>query len=210
MLTRRSLLPIASSLPLLQSDPPPGGGNPPATPPADPKPPEPPKVEFTAEQQAKVNDIEARVRKDTEDRVRAALKAEADETKRKADADAQRKRDADAGEFDKVRQSLESERDTAKASLDAANAELETLRTYVTADIKAALKDLPKALLAFDPGDDAPIQARLDWLTKAKTSATELGGERQRGNGPDKKPGGNGFDLQAEITKARQRGNYRV
>lgn len=185
------------------------------TPPADPlkEPPADPKtdeVKFDDKQQAKVNDLIAAERKRTEESTESRLKAEADESKRKADADAQRKRDADAGEFDKVRQSLEGERDTVKASLDAATAELDALRAYATADIKTALKDLPKALLAFDPGDDAPIQARLDWLTKAKASAAELGGERQRGNGPDKKPGGGGFDLQAEIAKARQRGNYRV
>ena len=196
-------------LPLLQSESESGGGGTSDQKSEEKKSEE--EVRFDARQQEKVNDLIAAERKRTEEATAARIKAEADEKQRKADADAKRKRDEDAGEFDKVKQSLEAERDEAKASLETATAELDTLRAHVNGDIDAALKDDAfKPFLRFDPGKDALIATRLKWLADARKSIDDMPKDRQRGNGPDKKPAHGEFDLQAEIARARQRGNYRV
>lgn len=168
----------------LESAPP--GTNPP-DPPADPKPDD---VTFDAKQQDKINALLAAERKSTEEKVAARLKQEADEAKRKADADAERARQEAAGEFDAVKTSLTSERDAAVSERDALKGEVETLRSYVTADIDATLTDdRYKPFLRFDPGADAPIADRLKWLEDAKASVAELPKvHNPRGSGPQPRP----------------------
>lgn len=184
------------------------------TPNPDPKPtptpepdPKPEKVEFTPDQNDWISKkIAYEVKADRE-------KREAADTEAKKKADEQRERDeaTKRGEFDTVKQKLEGDLQTANTNLDNATAELTTLREYVNADIKAAIKDLPKALLAFDPGEDASLANRLDWLTKAKANAAEIAKETARpGNGPNPNPANGQFDLEAEKQRARQSGRYRV
>lgn len=187
MLTRRSSLPIALSLPLLQSDPNPGGGGNP-----DPKPDDKPdEVTFDDKQQKKVNDLIAAARKKAEEDTAAKLKADADEAKRKADADRDRQANEAKGEYESAKKSLESERDTIKGERDSLKAENDTLRAHVNADIEAAVKDDAfKPFLRFDPGADAPIADRLKWLADTRASVAELPAKSSpRGNGFNPNPG---------------------
>jgi len=178
-----------------------------------PKPDEKPEeVAFDDRQQAKVNALLAAERKKAEEDTAARLKTKADEDRRKAEADAQRKKDEDAGEFDKVKNTLISERDTAQSDLTAATTELETLRAHVNADIEAATKDDAfKPFLRFDPGADAPIADRLKWLKEAKAGIADLPEPTTtRGAGPNPKPATGHFDKDAALARARQTGKYSI
>jgi hypothetical protein len=174
------------SLPQMFDDDPPGGGDPP-----NPDPPKPKKFEWDEEQQAEIKRIATKEAKEAARVAREAALAEVAAKKAADDEEAKRKKQVEAGEFETVKTSLEQARDTAISERDALKDEHETLRTYVTADIAAAVKDLPKTLVAFDPGEDAPIGQRLAWLTKAKAAAAEMEKSSPRGNGPNPKPGGN-------------------
>jgi len=149
---------------------------------------------------------------DAERDARKAAEKEARDAKARLaqiEADAQKAKDAEAAEQGKWKELAEKrDADLAEATskLTATTTELDTLRTYVTDDIVAAVKVLPKALVAFDPGEDAPIAQRLAWLTKAKAAAAELDKQTPRGNGGDPKPGGNPkIDADKAVANARRR-----
>lgn len=189
----RFLLTLLSFL-FFQSTPP--ADDPPADDP--PKDDPPAKPEFTAEQQKVINDWIAKERKKAEEDAAARIKAQADEAKRKADADAERKRQEAAGEFDQVKASLESERDSAVTERDAIKAERDRLHAYVTADVASVAKAVTdaakdngaaKILLGFHPGDEASVEQLLTWTEKAKAQLPELiATPAPRGNGPNPKP----------------------
>jgi hypothetical protein len=131
----------------------------------------------------------SRERKEARERARQAEErlATLEQQQREA-AEAKAKED---GKWQELAEKREADLTDATTKLESAATELEELRTYVTADIAAAVKDLPKTLVAFDPGEDAPIGQRLAWLTKAKAAAAEMEKSSPRGNGPNPKPGGN-------------------
>lgn len=121
--------------------------------------------------------------------VLAELKADQDKRDADAKAEADRKSAEARGEFDAVKQSLESERDTARTERDAATAERDALATYFEAQFKSAIKDLPETIVAFAPAEDASFAEKSAWLTKAQEQAAKLGGTTTPGNGPNPKPG---------------------
>ncbi len=69
------------------------------------------------------------------------------------------------------------------------------LSSMMASQIEAGIKEWPAEVKAFDPGKDAPIEARLDWFEKSKplvsklTAATTGTGHRP-GNGPGPRQAG--------------------
>lgn len=53
------------------------------------------------------------------------------------------------------------------------------LRKYAMGQLEATIKDWPEEVKAFDPGEKAPLQARLDWLEKSKPLVAKLQGQQQ-------------------------------
>lgn len=184
---------LLAILPFMWQVDPPGD---PKDPPADPKDPpaDPPKkVEFTPEQNEWIgNKIAYELKKAQEKR-----DAEDAEAKKKAEAEAERKKQEAAGQFDEVKQSLESERDAAVRERDSLKTERDALADYVKADVAAvtkAVKDAKdsaaaKALLDFYPGDDAEPTTLLAWAGKAKSRLGEISKQSPRGNREDPPPG---------------------
>lgn len=149
-------------------------------------------VTFDDKQQSKVNDLLAAERKSTEERVAARIKADAEADRKKADEEAQRKRDEEAGEYDKVKTSLQNDLDTVSGERDTLKSENEALTAYFTAQYDAAMEDLPDVIKEFAPEDDASFEAKSRWLTKAQDQAKKVDTSPPRGNGPDRNPGGVG------------------
>lgn len=189
---------LAYSLPFPQQVDPPAG--PPA---GDP----PLKIEFTAEQQAKVNAIEAAARKDAEERTAARLAAEATAKAEKEEAERKRKADEDRGAFDQVKSSLEQERDSVAGERDTYKGKVEFFTKHFEADFAQRAKAVDKSFELFKPADTAPLEDRLDWLTKAEQGTAKLP-SINRGNGPDPKGSDGRFDMDGETAKARQTGKY--
>ena len=68
--------------------------------------------------------------------------------------------------------------------------------------LETALNDLPDDLkvtdpINFDPGQDAPLTARMDWFTKASALAAKRATDPQRGNGRSPEAA-NGRDAKAD------------
>lgn len=97
----------------------------------------------------------------------AAAKAKAD-----ADAEIERKRLEAAGEYDKVRVALESERDTTKAERDAIKADLDAYAGIVESYLTEREKQIEgiAELKAGYPKDATPLE-RLRWLDDPRTKA---------------------------------------
>jgi len=99
------------------------------------------RVVFTAEQQAEINKLIGAARREG----KAAAESDAAAAKQAAEAAAERQRQIDAGQFDTVRQSLETERDQALAKAAQFDALVEAIKPEIDAQW-AALPDEVKAL----------------------------------------------------------------
>lgn len=138
---------------------------------------------------------------------KARIEAE-DAAREKAVKDAERvKRKAaeERGEYETVKQSLESERDAVVTERDALRADVETLTRFFDAQYTEALDGLPKPVLAFRPGDEATISEKAAFLERARKAAADLPANPARGNGPDPMPQTASFDMGAETAKAARR-----
>ena len=109
-----------------------------------------------------------------------------------------------------MRTDLETKVTSAEQERDTLSAERDSLRAYFDGQYAAALKDLPEAILAFKPGDDASVDVRTKWLATAQEQAAKLAGTQVPGNRPNPNPASDTFDLQAEIARARATGRYRA
>lgn len=175
-----------------------------------PAPPKQEKPEFTPEQQEALNALLARERKDAEERTALRLKQEAD-AKAKAEQEARDHDNAAArGEFDKVRADLESKVALAEGERDALATEAETLRAYFDGQFQAALADLPEAILAFKPAEDADVSTKTAWLTKAQEQAKKLSASQTSGNHPNPKAASGKLDIQTEVARAKSSGRYNM
>lgn len=86
------------------------------------------------------------------------------------------------------------------------------LTELLSAQIKHDIKDWPKEIKIFDPGDDAPVEDRLAWMEKSKPLIEKLTtAARQPGNGPNPKPSNDptADDLKTQAAnKLRATGKY--
>lgn len=142
-------------------------------------------------------DAERKARRKAEAERKAAQDAlDAIEEERRKQAD---KKAKDEGKLSELLDQRDADLKTANDSLATATAELDQLRTYVRSDVdavaetvKAAARDTPAAqtLMDFHPGEDAAIDALLNWTEKAKARLPELtaASERKPGNGPNPNP----------------------
>ncbi len=126
---------------------------------------------------------------------------------------------AEQGKWKELAEKRDADLTKTATDLTTATTELETLRTYVSGDVEAIVKqvkdakDSPaaKALLDFHPGDDATATELLAWAQKAKPRLAELTDtkETSRGNGPNPKPAGNHqINIDQEVKTAKRRGSY--
>lgn len=175
---------------------------------AEPKP-EPPKVPDDV--QKLIDAAAAAARKEGEKAGKAAVETAAAEAKRIADEEAQRQKDIDAGEFGKVRESLERERDGFKTRADEAEgviAKYDAILAPLVKErldaIKAADADVAKGFPA-----DAPLLDQLAWLDDPRTKALLAKQDQHRENlsrfPSTPKPNGDGkpTDDQARAAQAR-------
>lgn len=148
------------------------------------------KIEWTPEQQAAISKIAAREARKAADKARKDRDAEIEAEQSQREQDAQRKKDQEAGEFDKVRQSLESERDTVTGERDSLKSRVEVLEKLAAERLQALLEDIPKEIADLAPPESTPIEERLAWAEKAaKAAGTKTS---PRGNGFDPRPGSTG------------------
>jgi len=157
--------------PFFQSDPPPGGE--PKKP--DPANPDPPKAslreQLTEEQRKELDSQMAATRRQAEADAKARLEADALTKKQEQDAEAERKRQQAAGEFDQVRVSLETERDSwktkAEQAEDRSKRAIALLETGVEDQVKLLKERDPELAKAF-PGD-ADVLDKIEWLNDPRT-----------------------------------------
>lgn len=177
-----------------------------AEPVTPPKTEDPQKVTFTPEQQKEIDRLMGAARSE------GKTKAESDaaEAKRLADEAADRDRLAKAGEFDKVRASLESERDTLKTDRDGLKTENDALTGYFTAQYDAAIKDLPEIITAFKPADGAGFAEKAAWLATAQEQAKKLNGGSPVTKGPGFRPSpsSGGITNDQAIAEGKRSGKY--
>lgn len=142
--------------------------------------------------------------KDAEDRL---ARIEADQ-KRKADADA-----VEQGKFQELAETRAQELEQATGKITTLQEERDALAARVSAyedrdraTIKEGIKDLPDDLKAFDPGDDATLDQRLAWFTKAQSLAAKRQGDPVRGNGrsPEYAAGRDAKADEAALANTRQ------
>lgn len=181
-----------------------GGENPPITPPVTP-----PKPQFDAAQQQAINDMLAKERKATEERM--ALQASQDRDAAEAAAKAQRdQEDAERkGEYETAKSQLEKRATDAESERDGLKADADALKSYFDTEYTAALKDLPEVVTAFKPADDASFIEKSAWLTKAREQAAKVAGATTKpGNGPNPPVSDGKFDLDAATSQAKASGAY--
>lgn len=189
---------------------------------ADPDPKDPkvdppkPRFEWTEEQQAEIRRIATKEARAAAEKARKDRDAEIEQERKDREAEQQRKKNEEAGMFAEVRTALEGERDTAKTDLQAANAELDTLRDYVTSDIETVTKavkesESAKVLMDFHPGDEASTPELLTWAQKAKARLPELASTRRSAPGnPANPPPRNTDRIDEDAARAQSRRNVRI
>lgn len=81
------------------------------------------------------------------------------------------------------------------------------LASILAEQIKVQTKDWPAELKAFDPGADAPIEQRLEWVHRSEPLIAKLQQQVRAttpGNAPNPRPAGNGSQSQ-DVDTLRQR-----
>lgn len=103
-----------------------------------------------------------------EERRKADEKRKAEEARAKAAAAEEAARQA--GEWQKLAETVGGERDRIKADHESLSGRYAALAAQVEAMVKAQLKELPEAIRDLDPGGD-DLAARLAWVAKARKAA---------------------------------------
>jgi multidrug efflux pump subunit AcrA (membrane-fusion protein) len=162
------------------------------------------KVTFDADQQREVQRLVAKEAKVAREKALADAKAEREEQEAAARKEAERKAAEDRGEFDKVRQSIEAERDTFKGKAESAEAELERYRKTFAPSVETGWTDFPDELKdAYDGADDDTL-AKAAFMAKWEKTAERLRaqGATERGNPPNPNRVGRGeVEITSPITR---------
>jgi small-conductance mechanosensitive channel len=160
--------------------------------------------------QSEVNRILAREKR----RWQQELDQKASEAKEQADKEAAEK----TGQFETLYKTEQAKVKTLQDQLKARDTELETLRDTVSKGIDVQVKDWPDEVLALDPkridGDNYSLQARIDWVNRARKLADKLAGTPPPpGNGPHPVPSNGGARPQVDpayTERAKQRHEFIV
>ena len=166
-------------------------------------------IVFTPEQQELINKRIASARREG----RTAAESEAAEAKRKADEATANQKLIEAGEFDKVRQSLESERDAATTERDSLKSRLETALTLIGATVDQEWKAAPEAVTKLYKGEDTDVLAKRQHLADhVDIIAALIGKQDERkqaaGFGRTPKPNGSLTNLEKGIEAGKRSGKY--
>lgn len=147
------------------------------------------KIELSDAQQAEVNRLLSKERRDAEKRGREAearARDEAAEQERKQrEADEDKKR----GDFAKVEGQLKTDLDAAKADMTRLTGENDRLKAAMTSGVEARWKELPEPVRNVYKGEAEDVLARWEYLHDDAVQALtkELAEKRPvvRGHGPD-------------------------
>jgi hypothetical protein len=114
---------------------------------------------------------------------------DASEAETRAKQAAEEARLAEQGQF----KELAAKHEARVKELEPLHGRLQSLSEQFTAQIEAEVKDWPNELKAFDPGVNAPIEQRMEWLQKSRPLLDKLQQQArgtQRGNSPNPTPTG--------------------
>jgi hypothetical protein len=163
---------------------PPGGEPPGQTPPPTPgqTPPAPQQKTPLDQLPADVQDYIKLLRNEAKQN-REALDAET-----KAKQEAEQERLKKQGEYQKLAETHEKR----VKELEPIETRYKALSELVNTQIEAIIKDWPAEIKAFDPGKDAPVETRQEWVNKSIPIITKLGqpAPGAPGNAPGPKPAG--------------------
>jgi hypothetical protein len=162
-------------------------------------------ITFTDEQQKLLNKRIADARREG----RAQAESDAAAAKQAAEAEAERQRQIDAGQFDTVRQSLETERDQALAKASQFDALVEAIKPEIDAQW-AALPDEVKALYEGDDTDVLARQAHIARTRKLVEKLTEQNEQKRQAAsfGRTPTPNGTRSKLEEGMEQGRRTGKY--
>lgn len=122
---------------------------------------------------------------------RIKLKA-LEDAKTKAEAAAQAaetERLKKQGEFQTIAEQYKAELDQAKPALEGLQGKYDKLSATLNKQLEATIKDWPAEIKALDPGKDADLEKRLEWMDKAKLAVDKLVKTPARpGNAPNPRP----------------------
>lgn len=126
--------------------------------------------------------------KDAEKRIKLKEFEDTQKKQEQAAAKALEERLKQQGEFQKLAEQHEARVKELEPTVERFN----SLTSLVSEQIEAQIKDWPAEAKIFDPGKDAPIESRLDWMNKAKALVDKLNAntapQSRPGNGPNPKP----------------------
>lgn len=163
------------------------------------------KVTFSDEQQKEIDRLIGAARRDG----RKAAEDDAAEVKRKADEAADQQRKIEAGKFDEVRQSLETERDQALAKASQFDALVEAIKPEIDAQWAA----LPDEVTALYEGDDTDVLARQAHIAKTRKLVEKLTEQNEQKRqaasfGRTPTPNGTRSKLEEGMEQGRRTGKY--
>jgi len=161
-------------------------------------------ITFTDEQQKLLNKRIADARREG----RAQAESDAAAAKQAAEAAAERQRQIDAGQFDTVRQSLETERDQALAKASQFDALVEAIKPEIDAQW-AALPDEVKALYEGDDTDVLARQAHIARTRKLVEKLTEQNEQKRQAASFGRTPTPNGAKPSNDEARREQSSIYR-
>ena len=161
-------------------------------------------ITFTDEQQKLLNKRIADARREG----RAQAEADATAAKQAAEAAAERQRQIDAGQFDTVRQSLETERDQALAKASQFDALIEAIKPEIDTQW-AALPDEVKALYEGDDTDVLARQAHIAKTRKLVERLTEQNEQKRQAASFGRTPTPNGAKPSNDEARREQSSIYR-
>ena len=143
------------------------------------------------------------------------LRADSKRYRDSAEAEAKAKKDAEdarlkeQGEF----KALAEKHEARVKELEPVSERYGALSSLVSDQIETQIKDWPQEVKTFDPGKDAPIEHRLEWLEKSKPLIAKLADQQRAtnpGNGPNPQPSAGTPDTAraAFEQKMRRTGKY--
>jgi len=169
---------------------------------------------FTAEQQKEMNRIAAAAKREGQE---AAERKMADEAQAAKD-ERNRKAAEERGEYDKVKASIEAERDTEKKARVAAEKRMADYVKDITPDVTARWDALPDEVKPLYPGADDDVLGKAAFLTRVAPLAAKLAGTSgvvapalAGGTNPPTPPrpaAAAGRTLEEDIEEARKSGQY--
>jgi hypothetical protein len=139
----------------------------------------------------------AAARRDTEAAVKQRIESEQAEKKRLEDESRERDEATKRGEFDKVKTSLEGERDTFKSQAETEKQRAERAIALLTGQIKSRVDALPDRLKDTFPKDADPLE-QIEWLDDPRTVEAVSLATQQTGDRAEQLRGASGKPIQGQ------------